>query len=84
MPIQSNEGMGVLFINRNRANDKQPTHEGNICIDGRQIRIVAWQRKSKAGNMFLALSVDKGDPNRAARAATNDEAPFHDDNDIPF
>ena len=52
-----NENRGVLFRNEKRTNEKAPEYEGRIDINGKEYRLAAWIKESKAGKKFFSLAV---------------------------
>ena len=48
---------GFLFKKEDRTNEKSPQYEGKINVDGKDYRIVAWIKESKAGKKYFSLSV---------------------------
>lgn len=56
MPFD-NTNRGVLFRNEKRTNEKAPEYEGKIDINGKEYRLAAWIKESKAGKKFFSLSV---------------------------
>lgn len=85
MKEYDNNNRGVLFKNDKQGNDKRPDYRGSATIDGVDLNISAWIRRSqKTGDAFMALSFE---PKKAAppkRAPVMDEKPFNDDEDLPF
>lgn len=66
---------GVLFVNYKKDKDTQPDYNGKINIDGKEVPISGWKKKSKKGEVFLSLMVDvkKGKPE--VKAMTPSQAP---------
>lgn len=95
MPFD-NRNSGILTANEHRRNDKDPTHQGSINIDGREYWLSAWVNTGKeggklAGKRYFSLKVkpklqsDRASPPTGGR---NDPRPSTDDDafndDIPF
>jgi uncharacterized protein (DUF736 family) len=80
-----NNNRGVLFKNDKGGNDKRPDYRGSAVIDGVDLNISAWiKRSQKTGDAYMSLSFE---PKKAAapkRAPVMDETPFKDDADLPF
>ena len=77
-----NNNRGVLFKNDKGGNDKRPDYRGSAVINGVDLNISAWiKRSQKTGDAYMSLSFE---PKKAAptRAPVMDETPFNDD--IPF
>jgi hypothetical protein len=49
---------GVLFPNK-KTSEKSPDYTGKLNIDGKEWRLAAWRKESKAGNVFLSLKVSE-------------------------
>ena len=56
MPFD-NTNRGVLFRNEKRTSEKAPEYEGKIDINGKEYRLAAWIKESKAGKKFFSLSI---------------------------
>ena len=57
MQLTAEPGRGVMFRTREKKNDRSPDLEGVCNLDGRMVRIVAWERTSGKGTPFWGLSV---------------------------
>ncbi len=57
MQLTAEPGRGVMFHVREKRNDRAPDLEGVCNLDGKLVRIAAWERTSKTGTAFLSLSV---------------------------
>lgn len=59
---QNKDNSGVLFKNANKTNDKQPDYTGTVTVNGKELRIAAWENESKdKKTKFLKLSVTDPD-----------------------
>lgn len=69
---------GVLFRNKNRMNDKQPTHTGRINVDGIEYRLSAWVKESSIGQKFFSLALTPSEATQptAGQQPADDEIPF--------
>lgn len=57
-----NNNKGVLFANKKRERENQPTHTGSINIDGKEFWLSAWVKESKKdGSRFFSLAVTAKD-----------------------
>jgi hypothetical protein len=83
-----NTNRGVLFINREKKNEKSPDFSGSLDVAGIQYNLSAWKRQSKKGVTFLSVSVQKKaeieqkPPQVVPPMQTVDDDPFGDS--IPF
>ena len=60
MEYEKKLGQGVAFNNLKKTDEKQPDIKGNfLSPNGEEMEIAIWRRKSKAGNEFFSLSVQK-------------------------
>lgn len=59
---QNKDNSGVLFKNANKTSDKQPDYTGTVTVNGKELRIAAWENESKdKKTKFLKLSVSDPD-----------------------
>lgn len=59
---QNKDNSGVLFKNANKTSDKQPDYTGTVTVNGKELRIAAWENESKdKKTKFLKLSVTDPD-----------------------
>lgn len=87
MSDYDNTNRGALFHNNKEGNESRPDYTGEINVEGKDLRIAAWIKKSKAGNSYMSLSVsEKEQRQEPAQAQPRDFAPPADDfeEDIPF
>lgn len=84
---------GILLASQSKKTEKSPDYYGEITVnladmtkitkDGNlyTIKLSGWKRRSKAGNTFLSLAVDRWIPKKlpAPQSSNNDF-----DEDIPF
>jgi len=54
-----NTNRGVLFKNQYRKTEKHPDYTGNINVEGKELDLAAWVRKSKKGVVYISLSVSE-------------------------
>lgn len=52
-----NSNRGALFKDEKRRNDRSPEYTGTINVMGKDYKLSAWIKESKAGKKFLSLSV---------------------------
>jgi uncharacterized protein (DUF736 family) len=54
-----NTNRGVLFVKKNKKNEKQPDYDGNINVDGKDYALAGWKKTSQKGATFLSLKVSE-------------------------
>lgn len=83
-------GKGALFTNDNPKTEKSPKWKGTIVADedikaGQTIKLAAWEKVAKNGNVFISLSIDNFRPGEGnviypkeekRKASFDDEVPF--------
>jgi hypothetical protein len=83
-------GKGALFTNDNPKTEKSPKWKGTIVADedikaGQTIKLAAWEKVAKNGNIFISLSIDNFKPGEGnviypkeekRKASFDDEVPF--------
>lgn len=81
-----NSNRGVLFRNEERRNDRSPEYTGTLNIMGKEYRLSAWIKESKAGKKFFSLSVAAPSaPKKEEKPAEPLETTMMDDlDDLPF
>lgn len=81
-----NTNRGVLFKDEKRRNDRSPEYTGTINIMGKEYKLSAWIKESKAGKKFLSLSVSSPlAPKKEEKPAEPLETTMMDDLDeLPF
>jgi|688.fasta_scaffold370196_4 uncharacterized protein (DUF736 family) len=50
---------GVLFVKKNKKNEKQPDYDGNINVDGKDYALAGWKKTSQKGATFLSLKISE-------------------------
>ena len=48
-----------LFENDKKGNDKSPDYRGKGLIDGKEVRIAIWKRKSASGIEYLSGTIEE-------------------------
>lgn len=88
MPQYDENMRGVLFKNDDKQSDKHPNYTGKITVDGKEYRLAAWVKESKAGNMYMSLQLSDGEYEDRAQPVhpSGSSTPSTDDvdSDIPF
>jgi uncharacterized protein (DUF736 family) len=83
-----NTNRGVLFPNDKKGNEARPDHTGDLNVDGVEYRLSAWIKRSKKGDEFLSLSVQKKDGQQRSAPALKVKmvSEFTDDDlsQVPF
>lgn len=84
-----NTNRGALFPNDKKGNEARPDHTGDLNVDGVEYRLSAWIKRSKKGDEFLSLSVQKKDGQQqrpAPKPAVKPVNDFTDDDlsQVPF
>lgn len=90
MTEYDNTNTGILTRNSRQRDDKDPSHQGSINIDGKEYWLSAWVNEGKAGGKlegqkyFSIKAKPKDAPAAAKPAATPKAAAPEFDDDIPF
>lgn len=86
-----NEMKGVLFKNEKKESDKHPDYKGNCQVNGVEMWLSAWIKKSKAGKPYMSLQFELKDGQSFATAdvpinttGLGEQASAIPDDDIPF
>jgi uncharacterized protein (DUF736 family) len=78
---------GFLFRAEERRNDRSPEYTGTLNIMGKEYRLSAWIKESKAGKKYFSLSVVSPalTPKKVEKPAEPLETTMMDDLDsLPF
>lgn len=72
------------FENDKKGNDKAPTWKGKGMVDGKEVRVAIWKRKSASGIEYLSGSIEE--PMKPADQPAKEEPKPEaiDDQVIPF
>jgi uncharacterized protein (DUF736 family) len=62
MAYEMKEKTFSLFSNDKKGNDKAPDWKGKGLIDGKEVRIAVWQRKSASGIEYLSGTIEESQP----------------------
>lgn len=49
----------TLFDNDKKGNDKAPDYKGKGLVNGQEIRIAVWKRKSASGTEYLSGTIEE-------------------------
>ena len=74
-----------LFENDKRGNDKAPDYKGKGMVDGKEVRVAVWKRKSASGIEYLSGSIEEPmkPADQPAKEEPKREAALND-SEIPF
>lgn len=92
MPDYDNSMRGVLFKNDKASdNPNAPAYKGNGEVNGVEVWLSAWVKKSKNGVSYMSLSFENKEDQVAATPVASDvpidavhQPAVADDDDIPF
>jgi uncharacterized protein (DUF736 family) len=84
MAYEMKEKTFSLFENDKKGNDKSPDWRGKGLIDGKEVRIAIWKRKSASGIEYLSGTVEEpfkpaeqpAEPEQKIEEAVADQIPF--------
>ena len=74
-----------LFENDKKGNDKSPDWRGKGLIDGKEVRIAIWKRKSVSGIEYLSGTIEEpfkpaeptpAEPEQKIEESVADQIPF--------
>ena len=70
-----------LFENDKKGNEKAPDYKGRGLIDGKEVKIAVWKRKSQSGVEYLSGVVEESVKQENAqpepvKETTDDSIPF--------
>jgi uncharacterized protein (DUF736 family) len=84
MAYEMKEKTFSLFSNDKKGNDKAPDWKGKGLIDGKEVRIAVWQRKSASGIEYLSGTIEEPQPVQEEKPAEPDKEVAKVDDEIPF
>lgn len=61
--IAKKDNRGYLYPNKNKNKPTQPDYTGKVLIDGKELRISAWENQTPEGNKYLSLAFSSVIPN---------------------
>lgn len=74
----NDEGYGFLFpVPDEKRRDNGPRMTGKATLNGREVEVAAWTKKSRAGAQYFSLKFQ-------GHEVTGDAVPEAADDDIPF
>ena len=59
MSNYDNTNTGVLFINKNRKEDKHPFLQGKINVEGKEYQLSGWIKDMKSGEKMYSLKLSE-------------------------
>lgn len=59
MAYEQRNNSGSLFKNDRKNNERQPDYTGNAIINGKNMRVSAWIKKSQNGTAFMSLAFEE-------------------------
>lgn len=89
------DNRGYLYPNKNKNKPTQPDYTGKVLVDGKELRISAWENQTPEGNKYLSLAFSpalppnqdgnktEGQQGQANKPSeSNNVAPITDDLDL--
>jgi hypothetical protein len=79
---------GALMATQSKKSDKSPDYWGEIAINVKDLsnvqsvngflvfKLSGWKKRSKSGNTYLSLAVNRREANEVTRKPVEDEEPF--------
>lgn len=81
--VYDDTNRGALFKNDKQGNEKRPDYRGPLNVDGKELEMAAWIRKSEKGVTYMSVTVQPkkeqggGDPKGSSQADDfDDPIPF--------
>jgi uncharacterized protein (DUF736 family) len=59
MADYDNTNSGTLFPAEDKKSEKSPDFTGKLNVEGKEYRLSAWKKTSKAGKKFLSVSIQQ-------------------------
>lgn len=56
MSKYDNSNSGALFANDKKGNEKAPDYKGKGQVNGKDVELAAWVRKSEKGTSYLSIT----------------------------
>lgn len=77
MTYEYKAGQFSLFKNTKKEKENQPDYQGDGAdLSGQLIRIAAWKKTDKNGNLWLSCKFDIPKPKEAPKEQLSDEIPY--------
>lgn len=88
MSKYDNSNSAALFPNDKKGNDKAPDYKGKGEVNGKEVELAAWVRKSEKGTNFLSIKFSepyKKEGGYTAKPASKPSFPKKEvQDDLPF
>lgn len=81
---QQKDNNGSLFKNARKQEPKHPDYTGSGMINGEEMWISAWVKKSDKGTMFMSLAFSPKEENSQSGGNKSRPAPPREDDGMPF
>jgi hypothetical protein len=79
---------GSAFLNKYKQKESQPDYKGDIRVRGELLKISAWQRQTRSGDVYFTYSVEPKDESlpQQTKPPVEQQAPQQPvmDDDVPF
>lgn len=88
--FEMREGQMFIFSNDKRENENQPSHTGNLKLNGKEMQVSCWVKDGKNGRFFSCKVQEKGafsknNSNNGNQQQQDDNGSDNNfDDDIPF
>lgn len=76
------DNRGYLYPNKNKNKPTQPDYTGKVLIDGKELRISAWENQTPEGNKYLSLAFSPALPANEQSKPDNKSEPTQDKQNI--
>lgn len=73
---------GAIFKNAKKTTDKQPDYNGTVNVNGKEMQIALWLKKSKTGMQYFSAAFSE--PYSKKEIANQNNTQDLIDNDLPF
>lgn len=67
---QQKDNSGAIFIAREKKSDRHPDMTGECMVNGKMMRVAAWNKTSKGGTQYLSLSFSEPMEKREGKQTT--------------
>ena len=89
MSKYDNSNSAALFANDKKGNEKAPDYKGKGQVNGKDVELAAWVRKSEKGTQYLSITFSE--PFKRDGAPSSSKAPYEpkksavkQDDGLPF
>jgi uncharacterized protein (DUF736 family) len=77
MSKYDNSNSAVLFKNDKKGNEKAPDYKGKGQVNGKDVELAAWARKSEKGDTFLSITFSEPYNKGGGTTFTKSEKPAY-------